>query len=158
MHRSITFLCLVLAISVPPIAADDAKPVGVSTAAPIINPDDYDALQRDAGQIKAVLLAIQPLKEKLNAKLEKLRAQTDPSTADATQFLIDANEKRLAKMLAQERQLKKSLAIIEARITELRHDPEQGPAINAEDQLNAAITQQETLLKAIPKLPDAKQK
>ena len=109
-----------------------------------------------AAQGRAALHALQPLKAALVRKLEKLRAQDDAATADAAQFLIQAQEAKFARVVAQERQLKIALATVEARMAELKRDPDVGPFIEAEEQIKAAAAEQEALFRALPRLPGEK--
>lgn len=152
MYRLI--LSLILAAPLAQFAADVALPADASSPAPAASFADFDTLQRAAAQCKAAMLALNPIKEKLVNKIEKLKAQDD-AASDATQFLIGANEKRLESFIAQERQLRQSLASIEARLNELRHDPEQGAMIQAHELLTAATVEQEALLKGLPQVPDS---
>jgi DNA repair exonuclease SbcCD ATPase subunit len=148
MYRFI--LVLLLAAPIAHYAADSTQPTAAST--PVVSTVDFETLKRAATQCKAALQTLGPVKAALIQKSEKLRAQEDASS-DAMQFLIDANEKKLAKIITQERQIKQSLATIETRLAELRRDPEQGAMVEAEDQLKAATAQQEALLKGLPQVP-----
>jgi len=153
MKRISCLLSLVVSLTVvysSALAADTA------TKEAVVKTEDYESLAKATDQAKAALQNIQPFKLTLISKLEKLRAQSDADSSASTQYLIDVNEKRLTKIVSQERELKKYLLAIEARLDELRHDPEIAAMLDAERQLKSATTQQEALLNSLPKLPDAK--
>ncbi len=153
MKRISRLLFLVVSLNV---VYSSALATDTVTKNVVAKTDDYESLVKAADQSKAALQNIQPFKLTVIGKLEKLRAQGDTDSSASTQYLIDVNEKRLAKIVSQERELKKSLLAIESRLDELRHDPEIAALLDAERQLKSATTQQEALLISLPKLPDGK--
>jgi hypothetical protein len=154
--RSLILLWSALALGLPSPAAEpkapapEAAPKATAATPPAL---DHETLSRLMANTRAALGALQPVKNNLTARAERLKAEYQERPSESLQALIRANETRLDEVRDQERKIRRTMAALEEKIAELKQDPVEAAMIEATEKLKRAREELERAGKLLPKEP-----